>query len=84
MNTFAMRRATKIILPFSGPNVRHLQVYGICKASGLGIEILTIFNADVVGSQDLLQQLFGIRNHLIVLQNGSGCSRHVFSNNNNN
>jgi len=69
MNTFCNAQSDRDdITLFRSKRKTPSNVYGICEALGVGIKILTIFNADVVGSQDLLQQSFGIRNHL-VLQN---------------
>ena len=51
MNTFCNAQSDRDdITFFRSKRKTSSNVYGICEALGLGIEILTIFNANVVGS----------------------------------
>ena len=49
----------------------------IMDALRLGVMVSTVFNADIMRSQHLFQQLFGIRNYLLVLYNEQQLSEYV-------
>jgi hypothetical protein len=81
MNTFCNAQSDRDdITLFQSKCKTPSNVYRICEALVLCVRILTVFNADVVGSQDSLQQLFGIRNHFLILHNKQQVSRHVQAN----